>query len=276
MKRHRQKILALFLAVTLGFAARTDAFLGIGDVVFDPSNFAQAVEQVIRLEQQTMQLIRSYEMLRLQYEQLVRNARRVPVDMAARYRAALTPWRTSSATNTYGTTAAWVLAANSGVNVPAAYSQVTEPLRAYGQALANVPADQLARLKTVYGTVELADGANHYAIETIGRLRANAFAVQAAIQSLEEDSLSSAAEMNTEVAVLNKLNAASLIAVRTAQDSNKLLVALAEQEAIAAKRTRDAEARAIGQHIRFMTDGKAVLTAQAAGSSAAMLAWRMP
>jgi hypothetical protein len=134
MKGHRQKTLALVLAVSLGFAARTDAFLGIGDIVFDPSNFAQAVEQVIRLEQQTLQLIRSYEMLRLQYEQLVRSARRVPVDMAARYRAALTPWRTSSATNTYGTTAPWVLAANSGLNIPGAYSQVTEPLRAYGLA----------------------------------------------------------------------------------------------------------------------------------------------
>ena len=67
---------------------------------------------------------------------------------------------------------------------------------------------------------------------------------------------------------MNKINAASLIALRSAQDTNKLLVALAEQQAVAAKRTRDAEARAINQHIRFMTEGKAVLTAQAAGASA--------
>ena len=87
---------------------------------------------------------------------------------------------------------------------------------------------------------------------------------------------SSAPEMNTEVAVLNKINAAGLVAIRTGQDANKLLVALAEEQTIAAKRTRDAEARAINQHIRFMADGKAILTAQAAGASDAMLAWRMP
>jgi hypothetical protein len=160
--------------------------------------------------------------------------------------------------------------------VAGGYNQATEPLPVYGAGLANVPADQLNRVKTAYGTVELTDGAAQYALETIGRLRGNAFAVQAAIQALEDDSLSGAVDMNTEVAVLNKLNAASLIAVRTAQDSNKLLVALAEHQSVDAKRTRDAEARAIGQHVRFMLEGKAALLAQARGASTAMLNWRMP
>jgi hypothetical protein len=276
MNKYRRKAIALVLALSLGIAARTDAFLGIGDVVFDPSNYAQAIEQVIRLERQTVQLIRSYDMLRLQYEQLLRNARRVPVDMAARYRAVAAPWRPSTAANTYGTTAAWTFAANNGAGIANALSQAIEPLKVYGAGIANVPADQLGRVKTAYGTVELTDGALQYALETVGRLRLNAQAVQAAIQALENDSLSASPEMNTQVAVLNKLNAASLISVRTAQDSNKLLVALAEHQAVDAKRTRDAEARAIGQHVRFMAEGKAALQAQARGASAAMLAWRMP
>jgi hypothetical protein len=82
--------------------------------------------------------------------------------------------------------------------------------------------------------------------------------------------------MNTEVAVLNKINAANLITVRTTQDTNKLLVALAEEQIIEAKRTRDAQAQAINDHIRFVAEGKAVMTAQAAGASQAMLDWRMP
>jgi hypothetical protein len=243
MKRHRLKFVCLAVAaITLGWTARSSAFLGF--VVFDPSNYAQAIEQVIRLEQQTAQLIRSYIVLRSQYEQMLINARRVPVDMSLRYRAALTPWRPSTATSTYGTTAAWTTAVNSGLGVAGAWAQATEPLHVYGPALASVPADQLGRLKTSYGTVELADGVAQHALETIGRLRANAGAVQSAIQALENDSLSSAPEMNTEVAVLNKLNAAGLIAVRTAQDTNKLLVAMAERQTLDAKRTRDAEARA--------------------------------
>jgi hypothetical protein len=78
-----------------------------------------------------------------------------------------------------------------------------------------VPADQQARIKTDYATVELTDCANMAAIETIGRLRANAHAVEGAIQGLETDSLSGDPDMNTEIAVLNKINAANLISVRT-------------------------------------------------------------
>ncbi len=149
---------------------------------------------------------------------------------------------------------------------------------AYGAALGNIPGDQLDRVKTDYATVELTDGAaNLAAMETIGLMRANAPAVEAtAIQNLEDDSLSSDPDMNTEIAVLNKINAAHMITVRNTQDTNQLLASLAEQQIIEAKRQRDAEAQAINNHIQFMAQGQAAMAAQAAGASAAMLAWQMP
>ena len=59
------------------------------------------------------------------------------------------------------------------------------------------------------------------------------------------------------------------------QDTNRLLVALAEQQILQAKRLlRDAEARAINADVRFRKEGKAVLDAQVSNSSQAMLAWR--
>ena len=61
--------------------------------------------------------------------------------------------------------------------------------------------------------------------------------------------------MNTEIAVLNKINAANLITVRGNQDTNQLLVALAEQQIIDAKRKRDTEAQAIKSHVRFVAEG---------------------
>ena len=276
MKRKRMFTAGLVLLLCLTLTIETDAFLGVGDVVYDPSVYGQAVAQAVRLEQQYAQLVETYLILRSQYEQLVFSARRVPVNMVARYRAIATPWEFPSSADTYGTSGGWTSAITTGQGVVDRYVQSIEALAPYGPALANVPSNQLARLKTIYGTVELTDGANQSAIETIGRLRANAPAVQNAIQGLEDDSLSSAPEMNTEVAVLNKINAGELIGVRTAQDTNKLLVAVAEGQLITAKRTRDAEARAIVQHARFLAEGKALLTAQAAGTSAAMQAWRMP
>jgi hypothetical protein len=262
--------------IALLFASPALALLGIGDIVFDPSNFAQAVKSFIQLEQQYMQLVQIYQQTRQQYEQLLWMAKTVPVNMQARYRAIMTPWTHTAAANTYGTTAGWINGINTGTDVDSGYAQAVQRLASYGEMFSNIPAEQADHVKSAYGTVEITDGTNLNTMQTIGRIRASAPALENTLQALENDSLSSDPEMNTEIAVLNKINAASVIGLRNTQDTNKLLVSLAEEQIISSKRTRDAEAQAINQHVRFMTDGKAVLNAQANGASEAMLAWRMP
>ena len=131
-------------------------------------------------------------------------------------------------------------------------------------------------MKTSYATVELTDSANVYGLQTIGDLRGHAEGLDRAIANLENDSLSGDPNMNTEIAVLNKINAANMLTVRNTQNANRLLVALAEERIIEAKRQRDAEATAIDQHARFLSEGRKVLADQGANSSQAMLTWRMP
>jgi hypothetical protein len=276
MKGKTKRTLVVCALLGVSLAGPAFAIFGLGDIVFDPSVFEEAVQQLLQMQLQYGQLVQSNQMLRNQYNQMLWMARRVPVNMALRYRAPATLWELSSAGNTYGTTGGWVWGINTGLGGGAGYSAATQPLDNYGFALANIPADQLPRVKTNYATVELTDGANIAGMETIGRLRANAPAVETAIRGLEDDSLSLDPEMNTEIAVLNKINAADLITVRNTQDTNKLLVALAEEQIIDAKRKRDAEAQAIDNHIRFVSEGRAAMAAQAAGASEAMLAWRMP
>jgi hypothetical protein len=276
MKSKNVKTIAILTVLGLVFASPARAILGLGDIVFDPQNYAQAIKTFIQLEQQYAQLIQIYQQERQQYEQLVWMGKSLPANVRARYRALATPWTHPTATNTYGTTGGWMNAINSGSDAEGGYSQASQKLDAYGSALGNIPSDQLDRMKTSYATVELTDGANQAGIETIGRLRANAPAVERTLQALEDDSLSSDPDMNTEVAVLNKINAANLISLRNTQDTNQLLVSLAESQIVSAKRARDAEAQAIHQHVRFMTEGKAVLASQANDASQAMLAWRMP
>jgi hypothetical protein len=265
-----------FLLALLVLAVPAFAIFGIGDIVFDPTNFEEAAQQLLQLEQQYQQLVQTYQMIRSQYDQMVWMARQAPVNMALRYRALATPWAAGSATNTYGTTAGWVGGINTGAGVASGYAAATQALQEYGNSFANIPSDQLDHIKTSYATVELTDGANLAGIQTLGQLRANAPAVEAAINNLENDSLSSAPEMNTEIAVLNKINAASVIGLRNTQDANKLLVTLAEEQIVQAKRERDAEARMFNQHIRFMAEGRAALAAQSANASTAMRDWRMP
>jgi hypothetical protein len=276
MNRYLVRTLVVCSIVALALTPPARAILGFGDIVFDPTNFEEAVRQFLEMERQYEQLVQQYLMLQNQYQQMLRMAQRVPVNMIARYKALSTPWRLSSATNTYGTTGGWVSGINSGIGVSSGYEKAIEHLEQYGTSFGNIPQDQQDRVRTSYATVELTDGANQSAIDILGRLRASAPAVERAIQGLEDDSLSSDPSMNTQIAVLNKINAANLIGVRNSQDTNKLLVALAETQTIEAKRMRDAEARAINHHIRFMTEEKGVLAAQAAGASDAMLNWRMP
>jgi hypothetical protein len=252
------------------------AILGIGDIVFDPSSFGKLVEQVAQMEREYTQLVETYQMVTAQYNQMIWMAKMVPANLRAHYRALITPWRNTSAPNTYGTTGGWIAAINSGNGVPGGYQQAIQHLNAYGAALSNIPADQLDRVKTSYATVELADGANESGIDLVGRLRANAPQVEAAIQSLETDSLSTDPDLNTEISVLNKVNAANLIALRNSQDTNKLLVALTEEQLVDAKRKRDADAAAINAHIQFMAEEQNVLRAQTGDPSARMLAYRMP
>ena len=83
----------------------------------------------------------------------------------------------------------------------------------------------------------------------IGAIRGNAQNVQTQIANLEQDSLSADPNLNTEVSVLNKINAAGVLTLRTLQDSNKLLASLLEQQTIIAKQQREATTNAINTDI---------------------------
>jgi hypothetical protein len=104
-------------------------------------------------------------------------------------------------------------------------------------------------VKSQYASVELADGANTTAMAAIGSIRGNAQNVQTQIANLEQDSLSADPNLNTEVSVLNKINAAGVLTLRTLQDSNKLLASLLEQQTIIAKQQREATTNAINTDI---------------------------
>jgi len=270
----RKIISSLILLLTATSAAF--AVFGVGDVVYDPAAVANLIKQFHQMEQEYSQLVATYQTVRSQYSQMIFMAKMVPTELRARYRTLATPWRSSAATDTYGTTASWIAAINSGLGVQSGYQQAIQRLNAYGGVFSHIPTEQLDRVKVNYATVELTDGANQNAIDLLGRLRANAPQMATAIQNLETDTLSSDPNLNSEIAVLNKINAANLVGLRNGQDTNDLLVALAEEEVVDAKRKRDAEAGAINQHIRFVGEEQEILRAQTGDPSARMLAYRMP
>ena len=71
--------LSVIMLVLSALTPSAFAIFGLGDIVFDPSNYAEAIQQLLQMEQQYAQLVQTYQMVRSQYDHLVWMARRVPV-----------------------------------------------------------------------------------------------------------------------------------------------------------------------------------------------------
>ena len=135
-------------------------------------------------------------------------------------------------------------------NINTGYLKATTPLSQYSPyELSGMDPSELGRVQSQYASIELSDGANMNAMATIGSIRGTADNVQTQIGNLEQDSFSGDSVLNSEVSVLNKINAAGVLTLRTVQDSNKLLASLLEQQTIIAKQQRDATANAINTDI---------------------------
>ncbi|MGA7225726.1 MAG: hypothetical protein WBX16_22910 [Candidatus Acidiferrales bacterium] len=220
-------------------------------VVFDPTNYHNALLRYYQLQQHLAELQKSYTQitnhlnLALQMAQFVKN-------MPARYRALFSQWRNVTSLNTFGNTVSWINGINTGVlpNINTGYLQSTSQLSPYSSfELSGMDPMELGRVQSQYASIELADGANINAMATIGAIRGSADNVQTQIGNLEDDSFSGDAGLNSEVSVLNKINAAGVLTLRTLQDSNKLLASLLEQQTILAKQQRDQTTNAINVDI---------------------------
>jgi len=244
MKYISKKYVSVLLLVALLLVpVVSEAQLGSG-IVYDPTNYQNALLRYYQLQQHLVQLqktvskVTSQLNLALQMAQYIHN-------MPSRYRAVFSEWRSFTSGDLYGNTTRWVSAVNGAgaQSISPAYQQAIVPFLAYNQAALSAinPSDAL-HLKSVAASLQLTDGANISALTTVGNIRANAQSVQQQIANLEQDSLSSDASLNTEVSVLNKINASNMLTLRTLQDANNLRVAALEQQVLQAKQQRDADA----------------------------------
>jgi hypothetical protein len=244
MKYISKKCAAILILVALLLVpVASEAQFG-GGIVYDPTNYHNALLRYYQLQQHLVQLqknvakVTSHLNLALQMAQYVHN-------MPSRYRAVFSQWRSFTSGDLYGNTTRWVAAVNGAgpQSISPAYQQAIVPFLAYNQAILSAinPADAL-HLRSVAASLQLTDGANVSALTTVGNVRANAQAVQRQIANLEQDSLSGEAALNSEVSVLNKINASNVLTLRTLQDANNLRVAALEQQVLQAKQQRDTDA----------------------------------
>jgi len=219
-----------------------------GGIVYDPTNYHNAVLRYLQLQQHLMQLQQTYAKVLAHYNLALQMARNIP-NMPSRYRARFSHWRNGSALDTFGNTDEWITGINTGT-IGGGYQLATTQLLPYNpDHLSTMDANERSRVHSQYASVQLADGANLTAMETIGAIRNGASNLEAQMTNLENDSLSGDADLNTEVSVLNKINAASVLTLRSIQDSNKLLASLLEQQVVSAKQQREMTTNAINADI---------------------------
>ena len=245
----KRKVLVFVLVMGLAVGTASAQF-GSG-IVYDPTNYHNALLRYYQLQQHLLQLQKSYAKITSQLSLAMQMATFVR-NMPARYRAVFSQWRNVTSLNTFGNTGSWISGINSGLlpNINTGYLKSTTQLLPYTtDHLSGMDASELERVQSRYASIELADGANVNAMATIGSIRGNAQSLQAQIANLEQDSFSTDPNLNTEVSVLNKINAANVLTLRTVQDSNKLLASLLEQQTIIAKQQREAATNAINADI---------------------------
>ncbi|HWO33166.1 MAG TPA: hypothetical protein VNO32_30580, partial [Candidatus Acidoferrum sp.] len=223
-----------------------------------------------QLQQHLLQLQKSYNQITNQLNLAMQMATFIR-NMPARYRALFSQWRNVTSLNSFGNTVSWINGINTG------YQKSTTQLLPYSpDHLSGMDPFELERVQSQYATVQLVDGANINAMATIGSIRGSAQDIQTQIGNLEQDSFSSDSGLNSEVSVLNKINAAGVMTLRTVQDSNKLLASLLEMQTILAKQQRESTTNSINADIQRQASLAANMTQMTGTLTNSIQTFRMP
>lgn len=221
--------------------------------VIDILNLRQAISRLHQLSAMYIQGKAQLQQVQLQYDLAVRMAEQIP-NLPARYRAEFAVWAPITGPDTFGNTSAWIKAENAGGATVAiqGYLAASIPLADYSAASFNaLPPEAQARIKAEYATMDMGDAVQVSAINTVGEIRAHSEALQAQLNQLDADSFSEDPAMNTTAALLNKINASDDLILHSLQDTNKLMVTLAEEAILAQKSQRDVEVGTTDSNITY-------------------------
>jgi hypothetical protein len=221
--------------------------------VFDATNYANAVNEFSQLQQMYTTANQTRDQI-IQAYNLAFQMSRMPQNFGSRYPSSFSQWINVSSPNTYGNTLAWneVLNLGSPTRATAAYnSAVIQPQAYPGTSLASQDALTQAAIKNQYATSEIGQGTITSTLSTLGTVRSNSDLFSQKLANLEGDTYSTDPNQQTEMAVLGKINTATLLQIHSQQDTNQILAASVAQQALADKQRLDEQNRLINQAIYF-------------------------
>jgi hypothetical protein len=221
--------------------------------VFDVSNFAEAVQEFGQLQQMYTTAVETRDQIVSAYN-LAYQMSQMPQDMAMRYASQFSSWTDLAAPDAYGNIAAWINALNLGgqTQALAAYSNSVLQAQPYpASALAMQDANMQSVIQNQVATSELAQGTTTNTLSTLGTIRSNSQALAQKLANLDADTYSTDPAQESEMAVLGKINTATLLQIHSHQDTNQILAASVQQQLVTQKQRIDAQNRAINEAIYF-------------------------
>lgn len=249
----RNVVLVMVTLLAFGLSSPAYAQLLGGGVVYDPTQGVHAIQQIRQAEQIYTTANQTRDQVIQEYN-LARHMAQMPQDLYRKYKADFSRWTTLSAPDTYGNTADWIAVANSGGydRAAAAVSRAGIQLQVNSNSdMTKLDAVSQTFVKAQVATAQLADGISSNTLSTLGQIRARSQALNQQISNLEMDTFSTNPDQQTEMAVLGKLNAASVMQLRSQQDTNQILSTAALQQMLTAKEQFDQQKRALNQAIYF-------------------------
>jgi len=150
----KRRFLICMLLLGLGVGTARAQFGG--GIVYDPTNYQNALMRYYQLQQHLVQLQMSYAKITSQLNLAMQMATFVR-NMPARYRAVFSQWRNVTSLNTFGNTGSWISGINSGLfpTINTGYLKATTPLSQYNPyELSGMDSSELGRVQSQYASVQ--------------------------------------------------------------------------------------------------------------------------
>jgi hypothetical protein len=216
--------------------------------VLVPAQFAVVdVASIAKIVEETRQIVNVYTQVAQTYNQIAYNAG---------WTAVRTPWLgvstpivNSNTASLFGETTPWNGAVNQGLNIPGAYGQATYAMTPAPFYSAYPIGGSL--MSANMASVEIADGANPAAIQTIADSRGNQPMNDMALANLESSAQDTSQNTNSEVEQSNQISSSTVLTNRQLEDLNAVVTTQAEQSIVANKIERDNLADAINLYAQF-------------------------
>jgi hypothetical protein len=253
-------IAALGIA-TLGGAATLRAQT-LAVPVFDAAAYSEAI-------------IEAFDLLE-QLANMYFQGQPLPVDMAARYYAYSPFWTTNSLFSPYPAAQPVLNSLNAGDALGNGYEQVVDPLQVPTDVLALMPADLQRVFADRYATIQLADSVAAMGINQSGVVRANGNELLQTLQSMQADAFTPVSDYQTQTALLDKINGASVLSLQESEQANQFLSDAIEQLVVSNKRQRDTEAAVMNATINQWRYGATYGQSLFSRTASDVDTWRLP